>query len=145
MSIDRLKAMGFDHYELGKSDPEYYLKTRATRDGKRSYKVLDRELRYDDLAKSSQEFIKRLYGTKDAYIYSCFDARFDGYGFLEDAIYLYDSALVNTSSAYLVIKKLDGGYLDEVYDPTIAAHDLIDKVLNDNELIKTFTKIRYTF
>ena len=145
MSLDRLREMGFDHYELGKTDPDYYLHHRETPDGKKSYKVLDRELRASIMTPSSFRFLLKLYGNRENYIYSDFNPAYRGYLYLEDVIHLYDSALVNTQSAYLVIKKLDGGYLDEVFDPAIAAHDLIDKVLTDKELFKKFTDIRFTF
>jgi len=145
MSIERLRSMGFDHYELGKGDPVYYLTHRKTRNGSRSYKVMERETRYKTFSSSTREFLIRLYGSEEDYVYSCFNPKFDGYVTLEDAILLYESSLINTASAYLVIKKLNGGYLDDVFEPSIAARDLIDKVLSDPNLIELFTRTKYTF
>lgn len=145
MSIERLKSMGFDHYDLAKEDPDYYFTHRKRKDGSRSYKVIERKTRYKTFSSSTREFLLRLYGSEENYIYSCFNPKFDGYVTLEDAILLYESSLVNTASAYLVIKKLEGGYLDDAFEPSIAARDLIDKVISDPSLIEHFTKTRYTF
>ena len=104
-----------------------------------------RKQNYERLNLKTQSFLEMLYKTKDNYIHARSIPKYDNYLYLEDVILTYDSALSFPESATQCLKLLGVDYLEEIYDPLIAAADRILQVLTDKTLFQLYTSDKYKY